>query len=68
MEQGRADWGMTLDTVAAAAGLGFHFIADEQFDLAIREDRWDRPAVSALRGLFQDPAAVEALRSLGFEI
>ncbi|MCJ7726533.1 MAG: molybdopterin biosynthesis protein, partial [Acidimicrobiia bacterium] len=26
VEQGRADWGMTLDTVAARSGLEFHFV------------------------------------------
>lgn len=66
IEQGRADWGMTLDTVASAAGLGFHFIADERYDVTVREDRWDRPAVAALRGLLDDPAARNDLAGLGF--
>ncbi len=64
--QGRADWGMTLDTVAAEAGLEFLFVQDERYDLAIRADRWDRPAVAALRGLLEDPQIRARLRGLGF--
>ncbi|MFV9672949.1 MAG: molybdopterin biosynthesis protein, partial [Acidimicrobiia bacterium] len=35
VEQGRADWGMTLETVAVAAGLDFHFVANERYDFAV---------------------------------
>ena len=67
VEQGRADWGVTLDTIAATAGLEFRFLQDEQFDFAVPEDRWGRPAVTALRALLDDPEAVAGLRALGFE-
>lgn len=67
VEQGRADWGMTLDTIAAAAGLKFLFLADERYDVAIRSDRWDRPAVVALRQLLQDPEVRKDLAALGFK-
>jgi putative molybdopterin biosynthesis protein len=66
VEQGRADWGMTLDTIAARAGLEFRFVADERYDVAVREDRWDRPAVAALRRLFGDPTVRRRLADLGF--
>ena len=66
VEQGRADWGVTLDTVAAAAGLEFRFLQDEQYDFAVPEERWDRPAVVALRALLDDPAVVGQLAALGF--
>lgn len=66
IEQGRADWGMTLDTIAETAGLGFFFIADERYDIAIRSDRWDRPAVTALRQLLEDPQVRSDLKALGF--
>ncbi len=66
VEQGRADWGVTLDTIAARAGLEFRFVADERYDVAVREDRWDRPAVVALRQLFEDPAVRRRLVDLGF--
>jgi putative molybdopterin biosynthesis protein len=65
--QGRADWGVTLDTVARKAGLEFRFLQDEQFDLAIPQARRDRPAVRALRDLFGDPGVVSRLKDLGFE-
>lgn len=66
VEQGRADWGMTLETVAASSGLGFHFIANERYDLAVRKDRWDRPAVATLRRLLTDPVVRADLAELGF--
>lgn len=64
VEQGRADWGVTLDTVAAAAGLSFIFLADEQYDLAVRRESRDRPAVGAL--LEQLDAGRADLERLGF--
>ena len=66
IEQRRADWGMTLETVAHAAGLGFQFVANERYDLAVREDRSDRPAVAALRRLLDDATIRAALADLGF--
>jgi putative molybdopterin biosynthesis protein len=66
IEQGRADWGMTLDTIAASAGLAFFFIQDERYDVAIRSDRWDRRAVVALRQLLEDTEVRRDLAALGF--
>jgi len=66
IEQKRADWGMTLDNIAAAAGLGFFFIAEERYDVAVAPDRWDRPAVAELRQLLQDPEVRSDLAALGF--
>ena len=65
--QGRADWGVTLDTIAAGAGLEFSFLQDERFDFAVPEDRWDRPAVAALRALLESEDTQTQLRALGFE-
>jgi putative molybdopterin biosynthesis protein len=64
--QGRADWGVTLDTVAAGVGLEFRFLQDEQFDLAIPAARRDRPAVRALCALLEEPDVVAKLGELGF--
>ena len=64
--QGRADWGVTIDTVAREAGLEFHFLADERFDLAVRDDRADLPAVRRLLELLDDEDVRAELRSLGF--
>lgn len=64
--QGRADWGITIDTVAEGAGLEFHFLADERFDLAVRDDRADLPAVRRLLELLEDEETRAELRALGF--
>jgi putative molybdopterin biosynthesis protein len=66
VEQGRADWGMTLDTIARSAGLEFRFVADERYDIAVRADRWDHPAVAALRRMFEDRVVRGRLADLGF--
>lgn len=66
VEQGRADWGMTLETIADAAGLGFHFVSNERYDFAVREDRWDRPAVAALRRLLDSKQVRADLEEIGF--
>lgn len=67
VEQGRADWGMTLETVAEGAGLEFHFVANERYDFAVREDRWDRPAVTAVRNLLDDEQVRAELLEIGFK-
>lgn len=64
--QSRADWGMTLETVADAAGLEFLFVANERYDFAVREDRWDRPAVAALRHLLASEQVRSDLAEIGF--
>ena len=64
--QGRADWGMTLDVIAAASGLGFLFVQEERYDLAVPEGRRSRPAVQALLALLDDASVRARLRGLGF--
>mgnify|MGYP002623991866 CR=1 FL=1 len=66
--QGRADWGMTIATVARAYGLGFIPVQEEHYDFAIPEDRWDRPAVVAFRELLTDESVRSSLRDLGFRL
>ncbi|MCE9634476.1 MAG: molybdopterin biosynthesis protein [Planctomycetes bacterium] len=64
--QGRADWGMTLDVLAASHGLGFVFVREEEYDLAVPEARWDRPAVVALREALASNAGAAELSAAGF--
>jgi putative molybdopterin biosynthesis protein len=64
--QGRADWGVTLDTVARAAGLGFLPIQEEQYDFIVPKSRRDRPGVAAFRALLAEPATRDALMRIGF--
>jgi putative molybdopterin biosynthesis protein len=65
VRQGRADWGVTLDTVARSAGLGFIPVQAEQYDFIVPRSRADRPAVVAFRKLLQEPRILEALERLG---
>ncbi len=53
--------------VARPAGLRFRSLRAEHYDFAVPEDRWDRPALQALRRLLADGGALRAeLRALGF--
>jgi putative molybdopterin biosynthesis protein len=63
--QHRADWGVTLDTVAKAAGLGFIPIRHEHYDFVTPTARAHRPGVRAFRALLADAATESALRDLG---
>ena len=51
--QKRADWGVTIETVARQAGLGFRPLRAERYDFVVPESRWERPAVVALRRLLE---------------
>jgi putative molybdopterin biosynthesis protein len=51
--QHRADWGMTLDTIARGAGLGFLPVRAEQFDFIVPKSRAHRPGVIAFRELLK---------------
>ncbi|MBW2312963.1 MAG: molybdopterin biosynthesis protein [Deltaproteobacteria bacterium] len=65
--QGRADWGVTIETVAKQSGLGFRPLAAEHYDFVIPADRWDRPAVAALRRLLEAGTPLRReLAALGF--
>jgi putative molybdopterin biosynthesis protein len=63
--QHRADWGVTLDTIARAAGLGFIPVQHEQYDFVTPKARADRPGVAAFRARLHDPATRDALTRLG---
>jgi putative molybdopterin biosynthesis protein len=65
--QGRADWGVTLDTIARASDLGFIPVQHEQYDFVVPTARAARPAVKAFAALVADPATREALRQLGMK-
>jgi putative molybdopterin biosynthesis protein len=65
--QGRADWGMTLDTVASRAGLGFLPVQPEQYDFVVPRARAHRPAVVAFKALLQDATVRDALARLGMK-
>jgi putative molybdopterin biosynthesis protein len=63
--QRRADWGVTLETVARNAGLGFLPVQHEQYDFVVPRARVERPAVAAFKALLQQPSTRDALTRLG---
>ena len=65
--QGRADWGMTLDTIARSAGLGFLPVQAEQYDFIVPRSRMNRPGVVAFKTLLQEASTREALARLGLK-
>jgi len=65
--QGRADWGMTLDTIARNAGLGFLPVQEEQYDFIVPKSRANRPGVVAFVNLLQQASTKEALIRLGMK-
>jgi putative molybdopterin biosynthesis protein len=65
--QGRADWGVTIEPVAREAGLRFRPLRAESYDFAIPAERWERPAVRALRRLLEPGSALrKRLAEIGF--
>jgi putative molybdopterin biosynthesis protein len=65
--QGRADWGMTLDTIARSAGLGFLPVQAEQYDFIVPRSRMNRPGVVEFTTLLQQASTREALARLGLK-
>jgi putative molybdopterin biosynthesis protein len=65
--QGRADWGMTLDTIARGAGLGFLPVQEERYDFIVPLSRANRPGVVAFKALLLQPHTREALARLGMK-
>jgi putative molybdopterin biosynthesis protein len=66
--QHRADWGMTLDTIARGAHLGFIPVQHEQYDFVSPKSRTDRAGVKAFVERLADPTTREALVRLGMKI
>jgi putative molybdopterin biosynthesis protein len=66
--QHRADWGVTLDTIARGAGLGFIPVQHEQYDFVTPTSRAGRPGVQAFRARLTDPAVGDSLVRLGMRI
>jgi putative molybdopterin biosynthesis protein len=64
--QGRADWGVAIDTVASSYDLGFLPLQDEHYDFIIPEARFERPPVLAFRQLLTEQPVRAALGQMGF--
>jgi putative molybdopterin biosynthesis protein len=52
--QGRADWGVAIESVARGAGLGFLPFQEERYDFVVPKSRQARPAVQAFLSLLGD--------------
>lgn len=65
--QGRADWGLTIAPVAAAAGLGFLPLAEEHYDFAFVPGHTGPRLLQTFREVLAAEATGRALRTLGFE-
>jgi putative molybdopterin biosynthesis protein len=66
--QGRADWGMAIESVARQYGLGFISVQDEHYDFIVPKARIERAPVQRFRALLEDASVREALAALGFGI
>jgi len=65
--QGRADWGVGIETVGRQYGLGFLPVQSERYDFVIPKSRIDRVPVRRFLELLQDPAIRARFAELGFE-
>jgi putative molybdopterin biosynthesis protein len=65
--QGRADWGMTLDTVARNSGLGFLPVQAERYDFIVPRAREHRKGVVVFRALLGQASTRQALKHLGMQ-
>ena len=66
--QGRADWGIAIETMARQYGLGFIPAQDEHYDFIVPKTRLARPAVQRFFAVLEDPATRRALTELGFRL
>jgi putative molybdopterin biosynthesis protein len=66
VKQGRADWGVAIDTVARQSGLGFLPLREERFDFVVHRARRSQPAVEAFVEMLADVETREQLARLGF--
>jgi putative molybdopterin biosynthesis protein len=63
--QGRADWGIAIETVANLYGLAFLPLAPEHYDFLLVESRRDRPAVQAFLAALRDETVRQRISALG---
>jgi putative molybdopterin biosynthesis protein len=65
--QGRADWGLAIEPVAKAYGLGFLAVAPEHYDFLVVEARRERPAVKAFLEALRDQNVRARIAALGMQ-
>ena len=68
VHQGRADWGVAINTIADQYALGFIPLQEEHYDFVVPKARLERPAVRMFCELLEDAAARKRLSALGFDV
>jgi putative molybdopterin biosynthesis protein len=68
VHQGRADWGVAINTIADQYGLAFIPLQEERYDFVVPKARLERAAVRMFCEVLQDPAARKELTALGFDV
>jgi putative molybdopterin biosynthesis protein len=63
--QGRADWGIAIESVAGLYGLGFLPLMPEDYDFLLVEQHAGRPAVVAFLAALRDPGVQARIGALG---
>ncbi len=64
--QGRADWGVAIETVAREYGLGFLPLLAERYDFVVPRNRMGRPPLQRFLGLLRDDSVRVRLTEMGF--
>jgi putative molybdopterin biosynthesis protein len=64
--QGRADWGVAIESVARQYGLGFIPAQDEHYDFVVPKNRIERDPVRRFRAILEDGDLRSALTDFGF--
>jgi putative molybdopterin biosynthesis protein len=68
VHQGRADWGVAINTVAEQYGLGFIPLQQERYDFVVPKARLERHAVRMFCDVLEDPDVRKELSALGFDV
>lgn len=66
--QGRADWGVAIDTVARLYDLGFLPLKEEYYDFVIPQSRWPLPATQRFAALLKQTESRQRLEEMGFRV
>ena len=65
--QGRADWGIAIESVARLYGLEFLPLSPESYDFLLPDSRCEQPAVRAFLAALKDDAVKDRIRALGLQ-
>jgi putative molybdopterin biosynthesis protein len=66
--QGRADWGIAIESVARIYGLGFLPLTPEHYDFLVVAARRSREPVQAFLAALADPETRERIQALGMRL